>query len=81
MARQQDSKAQAGAYELLAKIALKRKDRVAAERYAVLAQEANPSLPMPIYVQGLIRHAEVATPRHSRISKRRSGSRLPARSR
>jgi arylsulfatase A-like enzyme/Flp pilus assembly protein TadD len=58
VARKQDSKAQAGAYELLAKIALKRKDRTAAERYAVLAQEADPSLPMPIYVQGLIRHAE-----------------------
>lgn len=54
----QESKAQAGAYELLAKIALKRKDRTAAERYAVLAQKADPSLPMPIYVQGLIRHAE-----------------------
>jgi tetratricopeptide (TPR) repeat protein len=58
LAQEHDRKSRAGAYELLAKIALKRKDREAALRYARLAEEADPSLPMPSYMQGLIEHAE-----------------------
>jgi tetratricopeptide (TPR) repeat protein len=46
--------APAGAHELLAKIALARHDREAALREAKLAQAADPTLPMPLYVEGLI---------------------------
>ena len=48
------SVAPAGAHEILAKIALARRDTVAALREAKLAQEADPSLPMPLYVEGLL---------------------------
>ena len=46
--------APAGAHEILAKIALARKDRDGALREARLAQDADPTLPMPLYIQGLL---------------------------
>lgn len=52
----EDPRSRATAYELLAKVALKRKDREAALKYARLAQEADPSLPMPTYVEGLLNY-------------------------
>jgi tetratricopeptide (TPR) repeat protein len=48
------SVAPGGAHELLAKIALARHDRDEALREAKLAQEADPTLPMPLYVEGLL---------------------------
>jgi arylsulfatase A-like enzyme/Flp pilus assembly protein TadD len=48
------SVAPAGSHEMLAKIALARHDREAALREAKLAQEADPTLPMPLYVEGLL---------------------------
>jgi tetratricopeptide (TPR) repeat protein len=48
------SVAPAGSREILAKIALARRDRVEALRQAKLAQEADPTLPMPLYVEGLL---------------------------
>jgi tetratricopeptide (TPR) repeat protein len=48
------SVAPAGAHEILAKIALARHDRDAARTEAKLAQEADPKLPMPFYVEGLL---------------------------
>jgi arylsulfatase A-like enzyme/Flp pilus assembly protein TadD len=48
------SVAPSGAHELLAKIALASHDREAALREAKLAQEADPTLPMPLYVEGLL---------------------------
>jgi len=48
------SVAPAGAHEMLSKIALARRDREAALREARLAQEADPTLPMPLYVEGLL---------------------------
>jgi arylsulfatase A-like enzyme/Flp pilus assembly protein TadD len=50
--------APAGAHELLAKIALARRDRGAALREAKLAQQADPTLPMPLYVEGLLLYNE-----------------------
>jgi arylsulfatase A-like enzyme/Flp pilus assembly protein TadD len=50
--------ARAAAHELLAKIALARKDGQAALREAKLAQQEDPTLPMPLYVQGLLLHTE-----------------------
>ena len=44
----------AAAHELLAKVALARHDRAAAIREARLAEEADPTLPMPLYVEGLL---------------------------
>jgi arylsulfatase A-like enzyme/Tfp pilus assembly protein PilF len=46
--------APAGAHEILAKIALARHDRDGAMQEARLAQQADPSLPMPLYIQGLL---------------------------
>jgi arylsulfatase A-like enzyme/Flp pilus assembly protein TadD len=46
--------APAGAHEILAKIALAARDRERALREAKLAQEADPTLPMPLYVEGLL---------------------------
>ncbi|HVD91734.1 MAG TPA: sulfatase-like hydrolase/transferase [Vicinamibacterales bacterium] len=46
--------APAGAHEMLAKIALARHDRDTALREARLAQAADPTLPMPLYVEGLL---------------------------
>ena len=48
------SVAPAGAHEVLAKIALAAGDRAEALREAKLAQEADPTLPMPLYVEGLL---------------------------
>ena len=48
------SVAPAPAHELLAKIALARHDPDAALREARLAQEADPTLPMPLFVEGLL---------------------------
>ena len=48
------SVAPAGAHEILAKIALASRDRDTALREAKLAQEADPTLPMPLYVEGLL---------------------------
>jgi tetratricopeptide (TPR) repeat protein len=48
------SVAPAAAHELLAKIALARLDRGAALREAQLAQAADPTLPMPLFVEGLL---------------------------
>jgi len=48
------SVAPAGAHEVLAKIALARHDRDGARREASLAQEADPMLPMPAYVDGVL---------------------------
>jgi arylsulfatase A-like enzyme/Flp pilus assembly protein TadD len=48
------SVAPAGAHEMLSKIALARHDREAALSEAKLAQQADPTLPMPLYVEGLL---------------------------
>jgi arylsulfatase A-like enzyme/TolA-binding protein len=48
--------ARASAHEMLAKIALAAKDGETARREAKLAQEEDPSLPMPLYVQALQLH-------------------------
>ncbi|HTM26435.1 MAG TPA: sulfatase-like hydrolase/transferase [Vicinamibacterales bacterium] len=61
------SVAPAAAHELLAKIALARHDPDAALREARLAQQADPTLPMPLFVEGLIaynqgRYAEALGP-------------------
>ena len=61
------SVAPAGAHEVLAKIALARRDPQTARREAALAQQADSSLPMPHYVEGLLlynenRHAEALGP-------------------
>jgi choline-sulfatase len=57
----------AAAHELLAKIALARHDRPAALREAQLAQQSDPTLPMPLFVEGLLlyndgRYADALTP-------------------
>jgi tetratricopeptide (TPR) repeat protein len=52
------SVAPAGAHEILAKIALARRDKAGALREARLAQEADPTLPMPLYVEGLLAYNE-----------------------
>jgi len=61
------SVAPAGAHEVLAKIALARRDPQTARREAALAQQADNTLPMPHYVEGLLlynenRHAEALGP-------------------
>lgn len=48
------SVAPAAGHELLAKIALARHDRETALREAKLAQQADPTLPMPLVVEGLL---------------------------
>ena len=52
------SVAPAGAHEVLAKIALARHDRDTARREAALAQQADSTLPMPFYVEGLLLYNE-----------------------
>jgi arylsulfatase A-like enzyme/Tfp pilus assembly protein PilF len=52
------SVAPAGAHEILAKIAIAARDRTAALREATLAQEADPTLPMPLYVEGVLAYNE-----------------------
>ena len=46
------------AHELLVRIALARQDREAARRHAALAEEVDPTLPLPTYVQARMLHAE-----------------------
>ena len=53
-----DARSKATAFELLAKIALRERDRAGAERYARAAQEADPTLPMPAFVQGRLHYDE-----------------------
>jgi arylsulfatase A-like enzyme/Flp pilus assembly protein TadD len=50
--------APAGAHEILAKIAIAARDRTAALREATLAQDADPTLPMPLYVEGVFAYNE-----------------------
>ena len=45
------------AHELLARLAVQRGDADAARRHARLAADADPGLPMPAFVEGLIRHS------------------------
>jgi choline-sulfatase len=52
------SVAPAGAHEILAKIAIAARDRAAALREAKLAQDADPTLPMPLYVEGVLAYNE-----------------------
>jgi arylsulfatase A-like enzyme/predicted Zn-dependent protease len=52
------SVAPAGAHEILAKIAIAARDRPAALREATLAQEADPTLPMPLFVEGVLAYNE-----------------------
>jgi choline-sulfatase len=49
-------RARASAHELLAKIALARRDAPTAREQAELASKADPGLPMPVYVEGRIRY-------------------------
>jgi tetratricopeptide (TPR) repeat protein len=42
------------AHELLAKIALKQHDRAGALREAELSQKSDPTLPMPLFIEGLV---------------------------
>ncbi|MEX2272113.1 MAG: sulfatase-like hydrolase/transferase [Vicinamibacterales bacterium] len=51
-----DRRARGSAYETLARIALRRNDPEAARRAAAEAHAADPSLPMPQYVQGRLLH-------------------------
>jgi arylsulfatase A-like enzyme/Flp pilus assembly protein TadD len=46
------------AHENLAQIALARKDYAEAQRQAALAAQADPQLPLPVYVRGLIQYHE-----------------------
>jgi choline-sulfatase len=50
--------APAGAHELLAKIALASRDRAGAVREAALAQQADPALPMPLFIDGLLAYED-----------------------
>jgi len=52
------SVAPAGAHEILAKIALARRDPAVALREAKLAQAADPTLPMPLYIEGVLAYNE-----------------------
>lgn len=49
---------QARAHELLVRIALARRDREAAQRHAALAHDADPTLPLPLFVQARTLHQE-----------------------
>ncbi len=48
----------ARAHELLVRIALARRDREAARRHAGLAREADPTLPLPLFVQARTLHED-----------------------
>ena len=52
VAPEPDRRSRASAHEMLAKIALARKDTDAARKEARLAREADPTLPMPSYIEG-----------------------------
>ena len=49
-----DGEARTPAYEVLVKVALSKNDVAAARQAAALAQKADPALPLPTYVDGLI---------------------------
>ena len=53
-----DRQTQARAHDLLVRIALAKMDREAVERHAILAREADPTLPLPTYAQALMLHAD-----------------------
>jgi tetratricopeptide (TPR) repeat protein len=53
-----DARRLAAAYEVLVRVALARRDFDGARRDAALAQQADPSLPLPTYVEALILHGE-----------------------
>jgi superkiller protein 3 len=55
-AEDESAQVRAGVQEMLVKLALARKDGAAALRHANLAQQADPTLPMPLYVQGRLLH-------------------------
>ena len=48
----------ARAHSLLARIALARRDRPAARRHAAFARDADPTLPLPVFVQGRTLHED-----------------------
>ena len=48
----------AQSHALLARIALARRDRPAARRHAALARDADPTLPLPIFVEGQALHED-----------------------
>ncbi len=50
--------APAGAHELLARIALSTGDAAAARRHAQLAQQADPTLPLPAFIEGVLLHQQ-----------------------
>ena len=52
VAPEPDRRSRASAHEMLAKIALARKDTEAARKEASLAREEDPTLPMPSYIEG-----------------------------
>jgi tetratricopeptide (TPR) repeat protein len=58
VAPESERRARASAHEMLVKIALARQDGVTARREAALAQEADPTLPLPVYVEGLMLHTQ-----------------------
>jgi arylsulfatase A-like enzyme/Flp pilus assembly protein TadD len=58
LARDDEPRWRATAYEMLARVALARNDSAAALRAADLAQQADPTLPLPAYVRGLVAHAD-----------------------
>jgi tetratricopeptide (TPR) repeat protein len=47
-----DKRSRASAHEMLAKIALAKRDTDAAREEATLAREADPTLPLPLYIEG-----------------------------
>jgi len=52
VARDDDKRSRASAHEMLAKIALARRDTDAARAEAALAREADETLPLPLYIEG-----------------------------
>ena len=50
--------APATAHEMLARIAIQQRDEAAARRHAKLAQEADPTLPMTAFIEGVILHGQ-----------------------
>ncbi|HXG54584.1 MAG TPA: sulfatase-like hydrolase/transferase [Vicinamibacterales bacterium] len=50
--------APATAHEMLARIAVQQRDEAAARRHAKLAQEADPTLPMTAFIEGVILHGQ-----------------------
>ena len=52
VARDDDKRSRASAHEMLAKIALARRDTESARAEAALAREADETLPLPLYIEG-----------------------------